>query len=1155
MSDYSSSIKKLNDDLLAFINRYEVLDEKDPITNALLKKLKKLINSLNTTSNQYVAGLDKQLKSFDTFFNQIIEQCKNQQTEINQHLNASLEVINNKYIKKINQLNDEINKFKFSSESKLTELKQDIDFFIISSRQRESIFETEYEENIKRYEYQIAAAKETYNQSIVSYNTQLEKSTSELSSSYSGLLHSFDESTEQLIERLNEKIEKCNQEFQEVSDKLTNVRNQMKEKFRQESIYLNDEIRVLMNEKNKTIINARTRYSKSQSTSAMEKENKRQEYQLESQKILKDFVYNMTELDEYTGKYKTMHNQNVEREKRKYFYKMLTLHERQNNEIQRIAENGLYSNMELDKYSKRLMRIKNRMYYKLNNQVKHAQFKQLKNFELLYQKEMENTRNNKALLDLDKTYSLKVLAEKEQSDNKYYQELNNIYENDMNLLIQISNMKYNQKANLVKCQSRIRNKGLEKDLDISEANFQKKLEMIQTSINKLKFEIDGAVELKKLVHQYEEDKYLKQMNHLSVTTLLEIEKCKVLDQYNHRQYAHNVLNSKTNLIYSKKKLEIENQQFEALSNIKIDQVKNILQRDTINAAYKIREDQIYEAEDKSIQNRNTQYELDSINHTVLCERFKAEIKIIHQIVSTFILLVREIEVFTAKILSVFFNSIHIRPQYFDVILVFISDFFKIVKEYYANLVSNLNEHECEVIYKRIEFEERFKFKSYYNDLLTTYENDRKRLLTKQKSIADTLENYSKTVDTFKSRIYNLENQNNLIKQKIFSKQPRQQREANYKELQGNRQKMNDLKKKIEDISRFKEILEKDYKTLSNDLWVLDKEYSNRVDEIKKMQYNSAISFYDLRRSLSKYSPEIISRMNLFMAKSQVQPIKYYNYSMIITTFKNRFNNLNSEIIQGIYTIIHEFYQDTSKAIERDKRLLLIKFKHDIEHIHTKSSNLIEENKKEYDKKVAVYIQELKNLDVQYTAEEKRYALMLKENDLQYNTEVKQILEDKKQSLARFYTEFYAMCDNLEGIISNYKQESHELENKFQSDKLSLTKHILNEKNAITESLDSFIKAKEELINHLPAATKYQSQQLHKETREINAGIENEIKNAKLKFNIERKAIQKNISNIQATLEQTLMENEVKHQKNIIKEKKNHTIQLRHLEKNIKIYMH
>lgn len=40
MSDYSSSVKKLNDDLLAFINRYEILDDKDPITDNLLKKLK-----------------------------------------------------------------------------------------------------------------------------------------------------------------------------------------------------------------------------------------------------------------------------------------------------------------------------------------------------------------------------------------------------------------------------------------------------------------------------------------------------------------------------------------------------------------------------------------------------------------------------------------------------------------------------------------------------------------------------------------------------------------------------------------------------------------------------------------------------------------------------------------------------------------------------------------------------------------------------------------------------------------------------------------------------------------------------------------------------------------------------------------------------------
>lgn len=1149
MSDYSVSIKKLNDELLAFINRYEILDEKDPISNTLLKRLRKQINSLNTTSNQYVAGLSKQLKNFDDRFKSISETHQEKEKEIQMHLTTSLEVINTKYVKKINELNEEINKLKAASEEKLSVARQDIEYFIISSKQRENIFEREYEENIKRYDYQIAMARETYNQSIKTYNTQYEKEDKALDESYASLLKNFDESTEQLVNRLNSKIIKANEELEEVSKKLQNIRNQMKEKFRQESIFLNNEIQVLVEEKNKTIVNARTRYTKSQNASAMEKENKRQEYQLESQGILKDFVYNISELDEYTGNYKLQHKLQLEKEQRQLHYHILKLYKKQNTEITAAVDNGYAVNGEYDKYTKYQIRLKNKLYYKLQNQAKRTQLKKLKSLELLFQKELEKTRHNKALLDLDKTYGLKVLTEKEQSDNKYYQEMNNIYENDMNLLIQIANMKYNQKANLVKCQSRIRNKGMEKDLDISEANFQKKIEMIQTSINKYKFEIDGALKLKDIVHKYEENCFLQKKNYLTVSSLLEIEKCKVLDQYNRRQYEHNTLNSKTNLVYGKKKLELENEKFETLTNIEIEKIKSALQRDVINAAYKIKEDQIYEAEDKQIQNRNTQYEIDSINHTVLYERFKAEIKIIHQILSTFILLVRELETFSFRILSMFFNSINVRPEYLDIIKIFVNDFLKIINAYYSNLISNLNEQECEVIYKRIEFEERFKFKTYYNDLLSSYEADRKRLLTKRKSITDTLENYTKTVDTFRSRLYNLQNQNNLIKQKLNSKQAHSSRADILKELNSNHQKITDYEKKIEDILKFKRILGKDNLSLSNELKLLEKEYNHRIAEIKKMQYNSAISFYDLRRNLSKYSSFVIQKTTAQLDKQAI-PIKYFDFHTLINDYKNNFTKSNSAIFKEFYEIINIFYQDTYTSIEKDKRLLLIKFKHDIAHIYAKTTVLIEENQKEYDKKVSTYIQELKTLKNQYQEEEKKYKDILQENDERYQEEIKLILQKKKESLNRFYTEFYAMCDNLTGIKTNYKTESRNRENRFQRDKMDLTKTIISEKTEVSENLENFIKAKEELINHLPTATKFQSQQLHKETREINAGIENEIKQVKAKFNIERKNIQKNISNIHSNLEQTLLENETKHQKDIMKEKKNHIAQTRHLEKNI-----
>ncbi len=1152
MSNYFSSIKKLNADLLVFINRYEKLDEKDPITNPLLKVLKKHVNALNTISMQHAARLNRHLTVFEKSFQKIYQRYKLDKENITNHLNTSLEVINSKYTKKVNLLNEEINKLKETSEKKLEEYTNDIGYFFITSNQQSEVFDDEYQENIKRYEYQISAAKETYNQSIKIHNIKLDGELKELNAIHKNSFKGFDANTDQLIERLNERILKCNEELKEVSDKLNNVRIQMKERLRQESVNLNNEIKVLVDEKNKSIVTARTKYSKSQSTSSMEKENKRQEYQIDGQKILKDFVYSITELDEYSSNYKTKYNKTIEDENRKYQYMLLDMYKKQNAELAEIIDKGMKINHDYDKYTKRLIKDKNKQYYKTKNHYQKIQDKQLLNYELLYQKEMENIRHNKTLLELDKNFSIKNINEKEQTDNKYYQELNSIYENDMNLLIQLANLKYNQKANLVKCQSRIRNKGFEKDLDISEANFQKKIEKIQTNINKFKFEIEGALELKKIVTDYENGKYKKNVNHLSVLTLLEIEKCKVLDQFNHRQYENNILNSQTNLEYSRKKLEIENQEFEVLTNIKIERVKATLQRDTVNAAFKIKEDQIYESEDKSIQNRNTLYELDSISHTVLYERFKLEMKIIHQILSTFISLVREMEIFSSKILKTFFKSISIRPEYLDIIKVFVFDFFKILCDYYSNLLNNLKDEECEIIYKRIEFEEGFKFKTYYKEITTNYDIDRNRLLTKKKSILDTLENYNNTMETFKSRVYNLQNQNNLIRQRKYSTHSSTQKEIYNKEISANKQKITDLKKKISDITKLKAILEKDDSSLDNELKVLEREFIIREDKIKQMQYNSAISFYDLRRNLSRYIEIASYKFKDLNSDTRILPIRFFNIQNSINGYNNKIHRFNSTIIKDLFKITHIFYSDTYKSIQKDKRLLLIKFKSDIDYIYSKTTHLIEDNRKEYDKKVSIHIQELKAIDTKYKNEEKRFASILQNNDKQYEDAIHDILKEKRESLSRFYVEYYAMCDNLEGIKYTYDIEMQNYENQFQMDKLNLTNHILSEKSDLANNLDNFIKAKEELINHLPAATKFQSQLLHKETRDLNAGLSQEIKNVRLKFNLERKNIQRNITSIQQSLEQSRLDNEIRHQKSIIKEKRNHANLLKRIENDLNV---
>ena len=96
-----------------------------------------------------------------------------------------------------------------------------------------------------------------------------------------------------------------------------------------------------------------------------------------------------------------------------------------------------------------------------------------------------------------------------------------------------------------------------------------------------------------------------------------------------------------------------------------------------------------------------------------------------------------------------------------------------------------------------------------------------------------------------SRIYNLENQNVIIRQNKYHKHNRQKEDI-IKEYHDNKKKIEDMKNKVRDISKLKGILDKDNLSLQNELKKNENEYTDRVKEIKKMKYNSEASYYDSR---------------------------------------------------------------------------------------------------------------------------------------------------------------------------------------------------------------------------------------------------------------------------------------------------------------------
>ena len=1143
MTKFADAIQKVNSDLLEFIKKYEIIDDKEPIDNNLLKKLKKQINSLNTSAYNNDLDLSTKFDAFNKSFNLIVSNSNKQITAINKNLNTALLGLEEKYKNKITDLKNEIINMKNESNESIKLLYQDIDYFIAASKQREATLILEYEENVKRYNYQIENAKENYNTNILQFNTSFANDDKQIKIDYDEALNNYDESTKKLIDRLSEKIDAEIKNLAEINKNLNAIRLQMKEKFHQESVTLNGEIKTLVEQKNKEIVSARDTYTKALANSATDRNNKKNDYQTESQKILKDYVYNLTELDDYSTECKNIYLKDIKKEKMSFYCDSLGILKNENYEVKTIIdENKKYSDSE--KYTKRLIRQRHKYYYAQYNSKKISKLKKMTDIEIMYQSEFERTRNSKALLELEKNHSLKILSEKEQSDNKYYQELDSIYENDMNLLIKIANMKFNQNANLVKCKSRIRSKSIERDLDFNEANLQKDIEKIQNSIDKYQFEIDGTTSLQQIIHKYELDRYNLRHNHLTVENLLEIEKCKVLQNYNERQYNFNILTSKANLDYSKAKLALENDKFKKLTELNAQINKSMLHKDLVGISYKIKENQLYLDEDKQIQNRNSQYQIDSINHDILFNRFKNEIKIINQALSTYIIFIRDLERFVHKFLLTFFSDIQVRPEYLQIIKVFITTFQNIVKEYFKNISTSFNDTISDIVSKRVDFEEKFKFKSYYNDLLEQYESDQKRLLNKNSSLNDTIENYTNTIEIFKSRIYNFKNQNSLIRQKMFGNTKEAKKELLAKFVL-NKQKSREFATKIEEINKLKLSVVKERESITNALKNTEKDYNRRVSEIKLMQYNSAISFYNLKDNIQSIIKDIVASV---YDKSGIIQVKYFRIDRYLDQMTAKYNSANTTAFKKIYDTVNEFTYETKESITRDKKLLFLKFRNDLDHIYNHFSSLENENNNEYNKNSNIYNEQIEELASTYKNEENRFESKIAQNDKDYQKAINNILEEKGNSLTQFYKEFYGMCDNLDTVNELYEKNMNYNDNNFQLEKNTLTKNIIKNKTEANQKLANFNRSKEELINHLPQAEKFFATQVNKETKDLNTEIENEIKELKIQALNSKREIQKNITSIENTLEQTIAKNEQIHQNDVTKEKRIHQSNLRKIEK-------
>lgn len=1136
---YLYSIKKLNELFLSFITQTtEDFSNKD-----LQKRLTKQTNSLNYTLFHIDSAMSTKLEASSKQYDEIIENSNKEKEEMFKVLNQEIDAISANFKKQKQEASDDFASKKEQILEQLKIIEQDTNYFNLTTSQTINVLKDEYDDNLRRFEYQIKNANEHYKESIDENNKELNDKLNALSDSYQKRLIKYKEELDDILNSYDEGIEQNEKEYDELRRKLQDVKNITKEKLLQESIALNENIKILSNEKALSIDKAKEKNANSIASFNAQKERLHNDVSLNVKNIQRDFVVNLSMLEDKLVNIKQKNENAIDKETRRYHYELLNINRLQNEELKKLIK-PQYSSEGEERNVKKLIKQKNKQHFKMINDAKKKNTTKLKILNLNLQKDIEYNRYKRLLLDLNKNAQLKKASEKEQFKNKAFQEEDNIFEIDLKLAIDTANKKFNQKANIVKTQNQIKNKDLRKDLDLSESNFLKKLEMILTEINTKKIKIEEAKKLYELMCIFEEEKYKKTRQYYIVSSLLETEKGKLLNEYNETKYNQSTENALKLYLYTSNKFELDNKKFESIAALKTKQEDIKLEREQLILDYNNIRIEILEEKAKQLIFRRNQYILNNINHDTLFQRFKVEYDCILVIMNTFSSLLNEIGNYNERILKVLYNTLD--DEHPNSKVLSSSRYIKIIMSYYTSLVDQLVASLSEIIYKHSEFEEKFKYRQFYNSLILNYETDNKKHIEKKKRFEETLLNYDKTLDNFTNKIYSCQNEISMISHRL--KIATQNKEIYIDQINKNNQLIKELRTKIKDIEKLRKIIIEDIEKTDVEINKLDVEYNDRVEDIKTLQYTNAKAYTTLKKNIdnfTSFSKPIIEKFNFKINSDK------FDEDEFIKLCNDTVAKINKQLENELKSITNLFKiksEERYNLINQNTKSDYIK---DCHTIKRKSEFNLHRAKNNHNSKLSNNQQHLFHITNDIGKETDKFNSTLHTLKDRNNFDNKYLLSDQRQKLSDFYNSYNSLFANIQDINKNYEQEIHKLEQNFFHEKNANAKQSEREIIHLNIRLSEFIRSKNELISRLPVILKHESQMLNKENRELNTSISQQIKENVNNSDIQKKIINKNISVINDSLEQSNAEIDKILQKEIAKEKKTFNYRINHFNHELK----
>ncbi|MDE7263768.1 MAG: hypothetical protein K2N64_03825, partial [Anaeroplasmataceae bacterium] len=365
-------------------------------------------------------------------------------------------------------------------------------------------------------------------------------------------------------------------------------------------------------------------------------------------------------------------------------------------------------------------------------------------------------------------------------------------------------------------------------------------------------------------------------------------------------------------------------------------------------------------------------------------------------------------------------------------------------------------------------------------------------------------------------------------------------------------KVKDYKEKIDDFTKMIHMYSDDILELNQKLSLKNAEYQGELQKIRKMFKNDILIYIHYKEELQSYLGSISSALldfkknhllhassprafavELKSSQKRVQRLFDYSKNRLLKEFEFFVFSANRDTAHREQTCADDFKEEVKKFNQKYNKSTL-EYLTEYHNSMDKHEAKIEEQSRFLDQMMEIYDHKLSIANQNFQADSNALDAL------------------QHQIRTKFFASYYALDDNNQKIIEFHLNLNAQKEAKFQKDKDLIDKEKFDSLSLLNTKLKSFLKTKNEEIEHLPISFKFNTKILNSETKKKNIQLHEDLKQAKNAYNLQNKHIEKNIKSLKNHLTQDKFENELNQKRNIAKEKKNNFINLRQSLRNIKI---